>query len=363
MNKTTRGLARAAGPAAVLTGVAAVAVAALPGTASAAPVCYGAERVHVVTTKTYARITCRFGYQDEEQWFMVPGGVFHARVDLIGGWGGWGTGSAEDNGWGAPPQEVSGTIPVQPRSILYVEVGGNGHDGSGNTGGQGGWNGGGTGGGSHGGGGGGGGASDIRTISMNDTAHTLASRLIVAGGGGGGGAAGNCAVNGGHAGVPPYLGPSDGGGCSANAHTEGGGQAAADGFDGGGSGGGGTDGSSSGTGGSYGTAGQSGAGGNGGSSGGGAGGSGLLGGGGGGGSANTSNDLTYGGGGGGGTGSSGSTNPLVRWTWLGPTGLEPAVSLTIEQPLSHPRPGHGRSLTTPATAADKSGPHLTGRLP
>lgn len=134
-----------------------------------------------------------------EQAYTVPAGVTAVRVTATGAPGGTGapgpTGPGVAGGLGA---EVTGDLAVTPGEVLYVEVGGQGTDGSSSGGGLPGWNGGGLGGRSFGGdgsfGGGGGGASDVRLCSSNaascaGAASTLASRLLVAGGGGGGGAA------------------------------------------------------------------------------------------------------------------------------------------------------------------------------
>lgn len=128
----------------------------------------------------------------EEQIFTVPGGVSTLHVTVTGGKGGSGGSGTGAGGFGAT---VTADLPVQAGQSLYLEVAGNGGNGSaGVMAGAGGSNGG------AGGsikyspdeeelghaGGGGGGASDIRTRPRT-TKPTTASdpRLIVAGGGGG----------------------------------------------------------------------------------------------------------------------------------------------------------------------------------
>jgi hypothetical protein len=362
MNKSTRRLARTAGPAAVLTGVAAIAVAALPSTASAAPLCFGAKRTHVVTTARTATITCEFAFTGVEQTFQVPNGVYKANADLIGGFGGDGY-QADSGGFGAPGTEVYAQIPVQPHQILYIEVGGDAQDGGNGAGGTGGWNGGGNGAGTHSGGGGGGGASAIETIPRLGTGY-LASRLIVAAGGGGGGGTGSCGNNGGGGGLEFESDGGNGSNCTSGASVEGGGTggASAGGLAAGNGGTGGTA-VTTGTNGSNGSAGALGLGGAGGGSAGGGGGAGLYGGGGGGGAAYT--PVLFGSGGGGGGGESGSLNPAVRWFDVEPN--SPAmVSLTFTQPASSPRPQQrGTSMSKPAAAAvpESGSLRLPGRRP
>lgn len=125
-----------------------------------------------------------FGYNGDEQTFVVPGGVTSLNVVAVGASGAPGAFSSVA-GKGA---RVSGTISVTPGEHLFIEVGAPGHLS------EHGFNGGGQGGlfdGSGGAtcdrnGGAGGGASDVRTVSRY-AAGTLASRVVVAGGGGGGG--------------------------------------------------------------------------------------------------------------------------------------------------------------------------------
>ena len=131
--------------------------------------------------------TATFNFTGAEQSFAVPAGVFSVDVTAIGGHG------ADRSGvTGGRGASVSGTLPVRPGQVLYVEVGGSGADATPNgvggfNGGVGGFNGGGAGGSLVNGGGGGGGASDVRTVPMGAGATSLNSRAIVAGAGGGGG--------------------------------------------------------------------------------------------------------------------------------------------------------------------------------
>jgi hypothetical protein len=132
------------------------------------------------------------------QW-TVPPGVQSATFDLHGAAGG---------GQGGGGAHVTATLPVRPRAVLTIVVGGKGADPSGPAAGAGGFGGGAPGGaGSQSlsidgvvvlpggpGGGGGGGASDVRTGSGGSgqpgDLGDLESRLLVAGGGGGSGAVG-----------------------------------------------------------------------------------------------------------------------------------------------------------------------------
>lgn len=120
--------------------------------------------------------------QGVEQTFTKPAGITAIDVTAVGGAGA--SGGASDVG--GPGAKVTATLSLPSASrILYIEVAGNGIQGSGP--GSGGFNGGGNGGfGEALDGGGGGGASDIRTVSSSDTTNTLSSRLLVAAGGGGG---------------------------------------------------------------------------------------------------------------------------------------------------------------------------------
>jgi hypothetical protein len=258
--------------------------------------------------------TFTFGFTGAEQTFPVPAGVTSIHVVAVGGRGGIGTGSGAPGGMGA---RVTTDLSVSPGQTVFVEVGGNGEDGAGNSGGKGGFNGGGEcfveeSSGS--GGGGGGGASDVRLTSRSQ-AGSLASRLVVAAGGGGSGGSGSGGAGG--------AGGQDGGG---GAGTEGGGAGSV-----------GTP-TAGGTGkpnvGTNGTVGQGGKGGypyskSGGGAGGGGGG-GLFGGGGGGGALNISSG---GGGGGGGSSTGGDVAPDT-------TGV-PSVTISYSTPAPGGTAGNG----------------------
>lgn len=176
-----------------------------------------------------------FAYTGAEQSFVVPAGVTSVAVVALGGRGGAGV-TGGSGGLGA---RVSGVIEVTPGATLYVEVGGNGADGSG-TGGAGGFNGGGPGGnGQPLSGGGGGGASDIRTMTRT-APGSLDSRLVVAAGGGGGGGAnlsgGGTGGNAGSAGSDALSGADGGGAGTATAGGSGGAEPGGLGVGGGGGG-------------------------------------------------------------------------------------------------------------------------------
>ena len=249
-------------------GVAALLASALPPIPASA-----AEPTEVAFTSTGA-----------EQTWVVPADVTSIHVVVVGGHGG-------DFNPGGHGHSVTGDLAVTPGTTLYIEVGGNGANSIGLNGAAGGFNGGGTGGsGTENAGAGGGGASDIRTVSRNDSG-TLASRLIVAGGGGGRGGSNTRGGDGGDAGSAGQDGTDDAGIGSAGSGGGAGTNAV-----------GGAGGAGFGTGGVTGTAGAVGVGGAGGSgsgsfaNGGGGGGGGYYGGGGGGASA-----LAGGAGGGGGS--------------------------------------------------------------
>jgi hypothetical protein len=125
--------------------------------------------------------TQTFNYTGGEQTFTVPAGVTSVEVTAVGGHGGSATAS------GGAAAQVTGKLSVTPGETLYVEVGGNGQNGSPNGGGLagGGFNGGAP------GGAGGGGASDVRT-SPRSNGLSPDDRLIVAAGGGGSGQSGSC---------------------------------------------------------------------------------------------------------------------------------------------------------------------------
>jgi hypothetical protein len=258
--------------------------------------------------------TFTFGFTGAEQTFPVPAGVTSIHVVAVGARGGGGVGNGAPGGLGA---RVTTDLSVSPGQIVFVEVGGNGEDGAGNSGGKGGFNGGGEcfveeSSGS--GGGGGGGATDVRLTSRSQP-NSLASRLLVAAGGGGSGGSGS-------------------GGAGGAAGQDGGGGAGTE------PGGAGTAGTSTagGTGkpnvGTNGAVGQGGKGGypyskSGGGAGGGGGG-GLIGGGGGGGALNISSG---GGGGGGGSSSGGTVAPDT-------TGV-PSVTISYSTPATGGTAGGG----------------------
>src|SRR4051794_21900765 len=130
-------------------------------------------------TAQAATHTDSFGYTGGEQTFTVPEGVSSVHVVAIGGSGG-----AGEFGSGGQGARVTGDVPVTPGEVLYVEVGGNGHESfllSGD--GAGGVNRGGPSGSTF-PGAGGGGASDVRFLART-APTTLAARLVVAPGGGG----------------------------------------------------------------------------------------------------------------------------------------------------------------------------------
>jgi hypothetical protein len=164
-----------------------------------------------------------------EQTFTVPSGVTSVHVIAVGGRGGTGSGAPAGGGFGAV---AIADLAVTPGQVLYVNVGGNGEDAIGSSGGAGGFNGGGSGGPIGTRGGGGGGASDVRTIPRSVGTSPF-SRLVVAGGGGGsggansggaGGDAGEAGANatmvpafGGQPGTATAGGAGGGGGCAGNA--------------------------------------------------------------------------------------------------------------------------------------------------
>lgn len=166
-----------------------------------------------------------------EQVFTVPTGVYTVHVRAVGGHGGTGGNQSFTNGgFGAV---AVADLAVSPGQTLYVEVGGNGGDGTVLSAGAAGFNGGAAGGlgigrSPDGAGGGGGGATDLRTQPRSDSG-TLFSRLIVAGGGGGGGASAPAASStsfGGNAGAAGQAGNTPGGGGGGDPGTAGAGGAA-----------------------------------------------------------------------------------------------------------------------------------------
>jgi hypothetical protein len=187
-------------------------------------------------------VTCTFSSTGAEQSFTVPGGVGSLHVVAVGAKGGKGADfNAFVGGTGGLGARLEGDLAVTPGKVLFIEVGGNGGDGSHAVSGAGGFNGGGStrtngllp-------GGGGGGATDIRTCSMlaascTNAANTLNSRLLVAAGGGGGGSIGEGNLGagtgggGGAAGASGQAGSTDGcgtgtpgGGGGAGTQTAGG---------------------------------------------------------------------------------------------------------------------------------------------
>lgn len=176
-------------------------------------------------------VTQTFSFTGAEQTFLVPVGVNTVHVVLIGGRGGSFGGTAS-GGMGA---RVEGDMAVTPSTQVFIQVGGNGPNGS-ELQVPGGFNGGGAGGGSGslGYAAGGGGASDIRTVSRT-VSGSLESRLIIAAGGGGAAASTAGSAPGGDAGQP--AGGAGGGSAgSASAGGSGGvvlGSSASAGLDGG----------------------------------------------------------------------------------------------------------------------------------
>jgi uncharacterized membrane protein YgcG len=300
-----------------------------------------ARRVKMVT----------FRWTGAEQLFKVPAGVHSVYVTAAGAAGGLNVQpdyiypGAAPGGKGAI---VSGTLPVHPEDVLYVEVGANSNPGTPND-----YYGGGAGDSVHpsqgggfsghdcfrgcfsGGGNslGGGGASDVRTISSS-APGSLGFRLVVAGGGGGGGGTNTGPPNGGSggaggdAGQPGQSQPGGGAGGSAGTSSGGGGGGAGSGDGGQGASGAASDGGKGGDGDQsycltcngylYG-------------GGGGGGGGGLYGGGGGGGGARSNSDQTPsepGGGGGGGF----SLVPPNGSFAIAPVTEAPSVTITYVVP-------------------------------
>ena len=188
-----------------------VALVALVAALAVLLIAYGASPARAAgsCSTTSGTTTCTFGPTGAEDTFQVPGGVSSVHVVATGAPGAVGQlgGTA---GLGA---EVSGELTVTPGQTLYVNVGGAPTNVAAGTcfGGVacvGGFNGGG----SSAAGGGGGGASDVRTVSRNQSG-SLESRLIVAGGGGGSGEGKNC-------GYPVY--PLLSGGTGGHAGSDGG---------------------------------------------------------------------------------------------------------------------------------------------
>jgi hypothetical protein len=195
---STARLARAAVPAAVLAGTAALALSSVPAQAG-------------VSTHHAGDPSVVFTFTGDEQSWAVPSGVTSVTISAIGAAGGSTDAGVNTGGQGA---SVFSTVRVFPGQILYVDVGGVGGNGR-TTGPQspGGFNGGGRGGYT---GAGGGGASDVRTIATRSMG-SLDSRLVVAAGGGGAGSDGTCGSSngGGGNGGPQATAGADGGGCPA----------------------------------------------------------------------------------------------------------------------------------------------------
>lgn len=152
--------------------------------------------------------TCTYSYTGAKQSFTVPAGVTSATLSAYGAKGGT-DGDFHPGGLGA---RATATIAVSPGSMIEVDVGGRGADGTLTAvSGAGGFNGGGAGGASVGdvstdnapSPGGGGGASDVRTGTCAATSSCgLDARVLVGGGGGGAGASGTIDTQGGGGGYP-----------------------------------------------------------------------------------------------------------------------------------------------------------------
>jgi hypothetical protein len=321
---------------------------------------------------TANQTACTFVYTGTEQSFTVPAGVTEVSVELVGAPGGNGglpIISGDPPAAGGKGASVSGTLSrLTPGATLYVEVGGQGGDGTQFLAGSGGFNGGGSGGPGlgpggpgtgQGGGGGGGGESDIRACAALSCPQTLASRLVVAAAGAGGGGegwlgAGRCE---GGAGQSATIGHSTAG---ASSGTGGGGGGAEGTSTNGGAGGAGGVGPATGTAGAAGAEQLGGIGGGGDlGGGGGGGGAGIFGGGGGGGGGSDPRLVAgrfSGGGGGGGAGSSlappgGSIAPDT-------TGV-PEVVISYAVPA--PTPSPPVPTPTPAPTQALPQPPSTGR--
>jgi hypothetical protein len=172
--------------------------------------CGGAESAGVpgisdAPDKTpHKRHSQMFVYTGSEQYFKVPNGVTHLTVEAEGASNG-----GPNDGRGG---EITATIPVRPREMLGVFVGGGaGYDYGG------GYNGGGSGGYNdsecyyYGCGDPGGGASDVRL-----DGNALINRVIVAGGGGGAAGAGGGGPDGGAGGGKIGEAGKNGGSASAS---------------------------------------------------------------------------------------------------------------------------------------------------
>jgi hypothetical protein len=186
--------------------------------------------------------TCTYTATGEDT-FTVPAGVVQVSVNAIGGAGGAGGEDLDGTfalvGGGGQGAYVTASLDVTPATTLYVEVGGDGGNATGDVAGgtcatgTGGENGGAPGGytlcvGEP--GGGGGGASDVQTCSVTDetclssvNAGSGDPRLVVAGGGGGGGGVFQSSLPqglGGSAGAASAgTGAGDGGGCESGDYS------------------------------------------------------------------------------------------------------------------------------------------------
>src|SRR6188768_1355734 len=86
-----------------------------------------------------APATCTYGVTGLEDTFSVPVGIAQIHVVAIGGKGG--SGGGPTGGAGGQAAQTQADIFVSPSSTLYVNVGGNGADGSPGSAGPGGFNG------------------------------------------------------------------------------------------------------------------------------------------------------------------------------------------------------------------------------
>jgi hypothetical protein len=208
------------------------AVAILVGAAATATGLTSVQHVAATTCTTLGPSPQVFHFSGTEQCFVVPASVTSIHAVLLGGIGGTGFAHQEGStaGTAGHGAQVTADVAVTPGESIYVEVAGNGTNGSfvdfvrkpAITP-SGGFNGGADGGGatSSAQAGGGGGATDLRTLAGTPTgcdsgvtyeggALSLASRLLVAGGGGGGGNPENLSTstggNGGTGGATPTAG-------------------------------------------------------------------------------------------------------------------------------------------------------------
>lgn len=148
-------------------------------------VCPSQYTVHFAASQTFA-------YTGGQQTFTVPAGTSSITFKIYGAAGG-SNNCSRRGGYGAL---ITGTYPVTPGDVLYINVGGKGAQSSA------GWNGGGYA--YNNGAAGGGGASDVR---LNGTAYS--NVIIVAGGGGGAGGQASCSTGNAH-----YPGGEGGNGSS-----------------------------------------------------------------------------------------------------------------------------------------------------